>query len=63
MRRNNIRIAFCNTNGLTKKTEEFKAYLSEEKIDMVVINETHLQPSTTTAVPNYNFYRNYTLNT
>lgn len=54
---NNLRIIHWNANGITNKSDELKILLNNEKIDIALINETRLLPSSKLTIPNYFTYR------
>ena len=54
----NIKILQLNINGIKSKLLELKQLLEEENIDIAVIQETKLHPSSKNpTIPNYSFYR------
>jgi hypothetical protein len=48
--------------ALNKKKSEFLNYLEVNNIPIALVNETHLQPTTTFKCPNYITYRSDRLN-
>lgn len=63
VRRNNLRIATWNANGIKNKTDELEIFLNEEDIDVCLLSETHLTNSTDIKVKGYNLYKaNHPLN-
>ena len=57
-----LNIVAWNANGIRLKLQEFREFLARTKIDVALINETHLKPSHRANVPNYVVYRNDRLN-
>lgn len=55
---NHLTIAYWNANGLTNKKAEIQQYLEEKKIDVMLINETHLKPHQRLNIANYHTHRN-----
>ena len=54
----NLKILQLNINGIRNKATELQQLLIEENIDVAVIQETRLQPSSKTpTIPNYSFTR------
>jgi len=54
----NLKILQLNINGIKNKITELRHFLNEEDIDVAVIQETKLHPSSKTpSIPNYSFTR------
>ncbi len=53
-----LRIAFWNANGLLKDLQEVRIFTNTHNLDILLINETHLNPSNTPKIANYTLYRN-----
>ena len=52
-----LKICAWNANGITNKIPELREFLARLKIDIALINETHLKPSLRANVANYRCYR------
>lgn len=52
----NLRMLHWNSNGLANKSNEILALIQKLNIDIVLINETHLNPLSTLKLPNFLFY-------
>jgi exonuclease III len=53
----NIKIATWNANGITNKIDDLKTFLTTEKIDIMIINETKLTTNDKLYFNNYKTYR------
>ena len=49
---------FWNANGVKKQKTELQHFAEQHKIDIILINETHLKPSDRFTLANYRTYRN-----
>lgn len=58
-----LRMAFWNANGLLKNLHELRIFANTHALDILLINETHLNPSQTPKLSNYTLYRNDRLHT
>lgn len=52
-----LNAAIWNANGIISKKNELRFYLSNEKIDLIIISETKLKPNVAFKIPNYLVYR------
>ena len=57
MPNDHLKIVFWNANGLNPKLNELSAFINQNKIDIVLIGETKLNPSTKIKIRNYHLYR------
>lgn len=57
MSHKSLKILHWNTNGITNKISELVTLLSIEKIDIALIGETKIKPSSPIKIPNYISYR------
>lgn len=55
---NNLKIIHWNSNGILGKTQELQTYLRQYHTDIILLNETHLEPKHKLKIPNYFVYRN-----
>jgi exonuclease III len=53
----NIKIATWNANGITNKIDELKTFLTTEKMDIMITNETKLTTNDKLYFNNYKTYR------
>lgn len=56
--RTNLKICQWNANGIIGKKEEMTVFLEEHKIDVMLLQETHLKPCKRFEIRNYDCYRN-----
>lgn len=54
---NDLKIISWNCNGIKNKTPELAAFIKENKIDIILLGETHLNPKDKLSIPNYHTYR------
>lgn len=54
---NNLKILHWNSNGISKKLNELHALVKQLNIDIILINETHLKPSSYLHISNNHTYR------
>lgn len=52
-----LRIVHWNAQGLSRKLRLLRVFLSEHKVDVMLISETHLRSSDKCRLPNYHTYR------
>lgn len=52
-----LKISFWNANGLQAKINEYRLYLSSERIDIAIINETKLKPAVNIKINGYVIHR------
>lgn len=52
-----LRLATWNINGLLKRQTELEAFVIDQKLDIVLISETHLTNKQDYHLKNYTFYR------
>lgn len=55
---NNLKILSWNANGIKMKINELQALSNHLKIDIILLSETRISPSTKLKMPNYHTYRN-----
>lgn len=55
---NKIKIVYWNAQGLGKKRTELLQLFTQLKIDIILINETHLTSKNTFNLPHFKTYRN-----
>ena len=53
-----LKILFWNSNGIRHKLNELRSLALLRKIDIILLNETRLTPTTRLHIPNYLTYRN-----
>jgi hypothetical protein len=53
----NLKIVHWNSDGITRKINELRAFSSKYKIDILLLSETHLKPGIKLHIPNYHTYR------
>lgn len=53
---NNIKIALWNANGLAQRSQELKLFITENKIDVVLLSETHFTDRSFFKIPHYTIY-------
>jgi exonuclease III len=51
-----LRIALWNANGLTQHKDEIQFFLQQNKIDILLISETHFTTKSYFKIPHYNVY-------
>lgn len=51
-------VIYWNAQGISNKTQELKAFLRENRTDILLLGETHLKPSHKLKMENYTVYRN-----
>lgn len=54
---NELKIISWNCNGIKNKTPELTAFIKENKTDIILLGETHLNPRDKLTIPNYYTYR------
>jgi len=54
----NLKIIFWNSNGIRHKLNELRSLALLRKIDIILLNETKILPTTKLHIPNYITYRN-----
>lgn len=54
---NNLRILFLNSNGIINKIQELKILINNLNIDVILLNETYLKPTSKIKITNYITYR------
>lgn len=52
-----LRIAFWNANSVSDKKQELTDFMEEERIDVMLLSETHLRATKTFHIRNYTTYR------
>lgn len=57
MNRHDLHVLHWNANGIKNKQTEFQHFMQKHKIDIALINETHLKPNVTINIPNYYTYK------
>uniref|UniRef100_A0A6M2DPJ2 Putative reverse transcriptase panstrongylus megistus n=1 Tax=Xenopsylla cheopis TaxID=163159 RepID=A0A6M2DPJ2_XENCH len=55
-----IKLMYWNANGIYKKVTELQYIANERDIDVILLQETHLNPSRHIHIPNYTIYRHDT---
>ena len=50
-------VGFANLNGLKRQLAELGDFMTDENIDIMLINETHLRPCDKARLPNYKLVR------
>lgn len=55
---NKLTIVHWNANGIANKLNELHAFIQNTKTNIILLNETHLLPSSKLKIPNYYTYRN-----
>lgn len=55
---NLIKILHWNANGVHKKQNELQALVNKLNIDIIILSETKLSPSTTLKISNYHTFKN-----
>lgn len=63
MNNTSLKIAFWNANGVRTKQTELLHFLQDQKVDVLLLNETHLKPCYSLSLQNYNTYRTDRLTT
>lgn len=53
----NIRLAFWNADGILSQTYQFNYFLREHKIDLLLLQESHLHPTNKWKIRNYKILR------
>ncbi|KAL4143173.1 hypothetical protein QTP88_005533 [Uroleucon formosanum] len=53
-----LKILYWNCQGLGNKKFELLQFIQQHKIHIILLNETHLKPTTLLKLPNYHTYRN-----
>ena len=53
---NNYRIGLWNANGLSQRTLELKAFLIENRLDVMLISETHFTDRSHIRIPGFTVY-------
>lgn len=53
-----LKICHYNANGLKKQINEITQFIIENRIDVMLVGETHLSKNTSINIPNYTIYRN-----
>ena len=51
-----ISILLWNANGLLQQINELKAFITENKLDIILVSEAHLTPHSTIRIPGYSIY-------
>lgn len=54
---NELKIISWNCNGIENKIPELTAFVKQNKIDIILLGETRLNPKTKISIPNYHIYR------
>jgi Reverse transcriptase (RNA-dependent DNA polymerase)/Endonuclease-reverse transcriptase len=54
---NSLRIVYWNCQGVRNKRSELIQLINKLKIDILMLNETHLNPKIKLKIPNYHIYR------
>ncbi|GIY11832.1 hypothetical protein CDAR_367531, partial [Caerostris darwini] len=57
-----LNIAFWNANGIKKRKIELHDFIINHSPDLLLIQETHLQPQDNFSLPNFHGYRNDRIN-
>lgn len=54
----NLKIAYWNASGITKKIHELQTFILQHKIDIILLSETHLSPAKKLKITIFHTYRN-----
>jgi exonuclease III len=53
----NLTVLAWNCNGIKQKIHKLRAFIEEQKLDLILLQETHLRPSEKLKIRDYNVFR------